>query len=446
MTIPVRSWRLATAVLAACTNHGPSARPIDEITAVAPEPQRLDGDPERGYAALINGDYISLGIPWSGFEAAMTTLQPEDALPGRVGDNAKVGFTFNIVTNPFGMKIAVPNCLSCHARHLGGKVFIGIGTPEHHVNLPSGIATNAVAIDAGLVSADEVKEFSQFGDHLLGSQQAGALMSFGALASHRDPSTLEWSYVPAFDAGTDLHGWVDVPPWWRTSRKNALYYDGSGRGDQVRHMMNMSIFSMSSTAEARAIDAMFVDIAAYLRSIQPPRFPYPIDAELAARGELVFAETCSRCHGTYGPSGTYPNLIVPVGEVGTDPGLAMNFWANRDAVDWFNSSFFGQTSRFEPVQGYYAPPLDGIWVTAPFFHNGSVPTLAAVLDSSLRTSTWPMAFGDDDFDPDSVGWRTDHAGEAYDTSQPGLSNRGHTFGDELDPGDRRALLEYLKTL
>lgn len=438
-----RAWLV---MLVACAqNHGPSAVPIDDITPVDPEPQR-GGDPARGYAALVNEGYVSLGVPWSGFSAAMSELQPEDVIPGRIGDNANVGYSFNVATNRYGMKIASPNCLSCHAKRLGGKIFVGLGTPYHMVNLPSGIADNAISIDAGLTSSDEVKEFSQFGEHLVGSQQAGALMSFGALAAHRDPETLEWTEWPQFDPSTNLEGWVDVPPWWRTAKKNALYYDGSGRGDHVRHMMNMSVLSVVDIDEAMKIDAMFVDIAAYLRSIEPPKFPFPIDDALAAEGQVVFEETCATCHGTYGANGSYPNLIVPATEVGTDPSLATDFWANRDAVDWFNSSFYGKTSRYQPVQGYYAPPLDGIWATAPFFHNGSVPTLAAVIDSSLRPATWPMAFEDADYDPDTVGWRPDGNGDTYDTSAPGQSNSGHLYGDGLTTEERRAVLEYVKTL
>src|SRR5439155_901260 len=113
-------------------------------------------------------------------------------------------------------------------------------------------------------------------------------------------------------------GWVDVPPWWRTSKKNGLYYNGAGRGDHVRHMMNMSIFSLADVTEAEHVDSLFVDIAAYLRSIEPPKFPFPIDASLASAGEAVFSRNCTQCHGTYGANMTYPNLLIPVEMVGTD--------------------------------------------------------------------------------------------------------------------------------
>jgi hypothetical protein len=57
-----------------------------------------------------------------------------------------------------------------------------------------------------------------------------------------------------------------------------------------------------------------------------------------------------------------------------------------------------------------------------------------------------MSFGPTDYDADAVGWKVAAAGVPYDTTQVGYSNAGHTFGDDLSEADRRALLEYLKTL
>ena len=200
-------------------------------------------------------------------------------------------------------------------------------------------------------------------------------------------------------------------------------------------------------AEAERVDAMFLDIAAYLQTIVPPKFSGPVDAALVARGETAFAANGTRCHGSYGANESYPNLLIPAAMVGTDPSLANDFGANRDAAQWFSDSFYGQTgARYEAVVGYVAPPLDEIGATAPFFHNGSVPTLAAVLDSSIRPAKWSMSFGDAAFDAEAAGWKGDGAGELYDATQPGALNVGHVFADGLTTEDRRALLEYLKTL
>lgn len=110
-----------------------------------------------------------------------------------------------------------------------------------------------------------------------------------------------------------------------------------------------------------------------------------------------------------------------------------------------------------PTEGYVAPPLDGIWATAPYPHNGSIPTLSNLLDSRSRPKRWQRSFGtrlDQDYDREGVGWKVvrdpkvTEANEqkVYDTSKPGYGNQGHTFGDRLDADERAALIEYLKSL
>ena len=72
-------------------------------------------------------------------------------------------------------------------------------------------------------------------------------------------------------------------------------------------------------------------------------------------------------------------------------------------------------ARLAPGDGYVAPPLDGVWATAPYLHNGSVPTLAALLDSRLRQPRFGIGRGDDDYDLGLVGWRSS------DPDQPGVA-------------------------
>src|SRR6185437_677273 len=100
--------------------------------------------------------------------------------------------------------------------------------------------------------------------------------------------------------------------------------------------------------------------------------------------------------------------------------------------------------------GYIAPPLDGIWITAPYFHNGSVPTLEAVLNSRIRPTCWTRDFEHPQYDYSAVGWRytVDTVGRrsVYNTTLPGYGNYGHTFGDRLSDRERREVIEYLKTL
>ena len=96
---------------------------------------------------------------------------------------------------------------------------------------------------------------------------------------------------------------------------------------------------------------------------------------------------------------------------------------------------------------YRARPLDGIWATAPYLHNGSVPTIADLLKPPAQR---PRTFyvGDCEIDPVNVGCvATERPGASLlDTTKEGNRNTGHEYGTNLSDSDRAALLEYLKSL
>jgi hypothetical protein len=113
------------------------------------------------------------------------------------------------------------------------------------------------------------------------------------------------------------------------------------------------------------------------------------------------------------------------------------------------------------TRGYQAPPLDGVWATAPYFHNGSAPTVYRVLNSKARPKVFTRSYrsGEDDYDPVRLGRKVtvlqtppgaDASGferrKVFDTTRPGQGNGGHTFGDDLTDDERIAVIEYLKTL
>jgi hypothetical protein len=100
----------------------------------------------------------------------------------------------------------------------------------------------------------------------------------------------------------------------------------------------------------------------------------------------------------------------------------------------------------ENLMRYRGRPLEGIWATAPYLHNGSVPNLDELLMPADKRST-KFQVGSREFDPTHVGFRTDK-GFLFDTSLPGNSNRGHEYGvaEMKDDQKRAALLEYLKSL
>jgi hypothetical protein len=242
-------------------------------------------------------------------------------------------------------------------------------------------------------------------------------------------------------------------------KKNAMFYDGSGRGDQTRHMMLASSLCTDTVAEANAIYDYFADVRAFITSVEPPKYPFAIDGALAASGQKVFEASCSGCHGTYGDKPTYPNLLIPLEVIATDAAILAVGYDKGPLVDWLNGSVYGTDAPYVPGEGYVAPPLDGIWATAPFLHNGSVPTVAALLDSQSRPDFWSRTFDDTDYDQKALGWNHQvlAAGQAaegdpkkraliYDTKLPGYANVGHNFGDELTAAQRTAVIEYLKTL
>lgn len=457
-------------VLAACKGASKPASPdmaqLPPIP-VAAEPQR-SGDATAGYNALVNNGYVGCGLPYSLYSSVFGPAPAADRLPGRSGHAATLPYSYNDFVVPgSGVEVVTANCLSCHAAKLMGQLVIGLGsTTQDFTSDPSSQIDAAGAL---ISNAADKAEWRRFADRLDAIGPNILTLTVGITASdniaailfaHRDPSTLAWSPTPLLDLPPAYGVPVDVPPWWRMKKKNAMFYDGAGRGDQARIMATASTLCADDVATATAIDAYFGDVRAYIVSLTPPPYPLAVDAALAARGKSVFAATCSGCHGD---DTRYPNLLIPVDAVGTDDVLARGAAQFADRfVQWFSASFYGQTARLEPRPAYYAPPLDGIWATAPYLHNGSVPSLAALLDSSTRPKYWRRRATDglgNDFDPTIGGWSydaVDHGQDAepdatarkriYDTTKLGYGNGGHTFGDALSVDDRKAVLEYLKTL
>ena len=434
------------------------------LGAVPPEPQR-PGDPQKGREALLNEAYITCGLPLSVYRRLAPPVPTQQRLPERRGINAQLPYHRTHYRTRDSVDLVVPNCLNCHAATINGQLIIGLGNERlDFTNDP-----RPALESAGLYLTDP-KEIAQWRkwlgilDAILPAMRTDtvgvnpAISITLALMAHRDPRTLAWSDEPLMEPPAKPIP-ASVPPWWRIAKKNALYYNAEGRGDHARAMMLGAIMCADDVATLQRIDRYAPDIRAYLASLEPPKFPWPIDGKLAQQGRKVFEQHCSRCHGTYGEHSSYPNLVIGVEQVGTDPLLAQRGTdgSSDRFIRWFNRSFFGQLSRAQPAPGYMPPPLDGIWATAPFLHNGSVPTLAALLDSRKRPRYW--RYVDERYDPVQIGWfyqslpygKDGAESEAerrhiYDTTLPGYGNQGHTFGDVLTEDQRRALLEYLKTL
>jgi hypothetical protein len=257
----------------------------------------------------------------------------------------------------------------------------------------------------------------------------------------------------------------DPPAWWLLKRKKTRNWTGGIDANSVRIDMINLLTPFNSAEHIKKHESTFADIHAFVLSVEAPKYPFPIDRPLADKGQAIFAETCARCHGSHGPKGEYPSKVVPLKTVGTDPTLAQAVAGKN--MDYINRTWFAQEKgpgggwyKITETPGYQAPPLDGVWATAPYLHNASVPTLQHLLDSKSRPRIFTRSYrtGKEDYDAERVGWKTtpldafpetlplNEQRRVFDSTRPGLSNAGHTFGDDLSADERRALIEYLKTL
>jgi len=257
-----------------------------------------------------------------------------------------------------------------------------------------------------------------------------------------------------------IHHDMDAPAWWNFHKKPNIYIDGFAEKGHRGLMQFMMIPENGRDFFIKHEDD-FRDVYAYLSSLRPPAFPGEIDTELAERGRGIFQQNCAECHGTYGHTPTYPNRRIPINDVGTDPVrlTALGVEGRRKySRSWFahGDDSEPQTTIIDP-DGYVAPPLDGIWASAPYLHNGSVPTLWHLLNPTQRPTVWrPVS---QQLDSELIGltirieektplMELDAATRRsyFDTRRFGKSNAGHDYPEELTKNQRKAVLEFLKTL
>lgn len=437
--------------------------PMDKITKLESSTQRI-GDADRGRKYLIEGDYVDSGIPLSIYKMVLGN-QVEDYL-GRDGINKGIGHEYNAFRTDEGVELVSPNCLQCHSSVFDGRFVLGLGNTSGNFTMDQSMfagVLEAVVTSQYPVGTPEHTAFLPFSKAIkaigskivtktIGSNPADKIAA--VLASHRNRDDLSWREEEMLDIPDEVIP-TDVPAWWLLKKKNAMFYTAVGRGDYARISMASSMLTVVDSMKAREVDENFVDVIAYINQLEAPAYPKPINQEMAEIGEELFLDNCSSCHGTYGALETYPNLLVDLDLIQTDSMLVYaNFGLGR-FVDWYNTSWFGKGEHaaiLVPERGYVAPPLDGIWATAPYFHNGSVPTLEKVLNSSSRPEVWSKEKTTDNYyNYDEIGidyevLDTKSSIYHYDTKLMGHGNSGHYFGDKLAVEERKNIIEYLKTL
>jgi hypothetical protein len=206
-------------------------------------------------------------------------------------------------------------------------------------------------------------------------------------------------------------------------------------------------------------------VGEWLKPWAPPPFPFPIDQALAEQGRAVYDASCYGCHarndfgeGSTERQETRIGQVVPLAEIGTDPYRLWSFTRELNIQlttlrSWHPDYHLG---AFIKNDGYANMPLDGLWLRSPYLHNGSVPTLADLLEPAAERPT-EFYRGYDVIDPVQVGFVHDVPSEGWKNfflfrtrdddgnPIPGNSNQGHEYGTDLTPDEKRALIEYLKT-
>ncbi len=438
------------------TNNDPIIYP-DAIPAT---PQNI-GDAAAGWDYLRYANYVGGGFPFDLvdiFFGANTTN-----VLNREGDNATLGAALTAYDASNGVRTVTNNCFSCHGGYLNGEYVMGLGNSL--IDLTGSQESIFILLENYIKNnygedSPEWENYEPFGrgfkavSPYVVTDFAGVNSAFDlerAAVAHRNLD-YTWNETPQFELPNDVVA-SDVPAWWLLKKKNALYYTGVGRGDFTKLLMQTSVVGITDSTEARNINENFDDVLAFIMSIEPPVYPEAIDEDLRLQGETVFNNNCQACHGTYGENETYPNRLISTDIVGTDPVYAERFF-NDGLVNWFNEGWFGTTpgdAELVVEKAYIAPPLDGVWATAPYLHNGSIPNLYTLLNSAERPVYWERTFDSNDYDMQNVGWNYTEqmAGgdsKIYDTTINGYGNQGHTFGDGLSEEDRLALIEYLKSL
>lgn len=425
---------------------------------------------ERGYENLRRHAYLPPDFDEEVFADLWTVWPEPDRSDAKDADSAarrKLTFSYyGLMPDPDdtdGTKPALGyvgdekgnwsmNCLACHGGKVAGRVIAGL--PNSH------IALHTLADDVRTVKLRQGKTLS----HLdLGSLQTPLGSSNGTtnavvfgvvLGAYRKPDmTVDLTRrLPPL-----VHHDVDAPPFWNVRKKQSLYADGFAP-KTARPLMQFIMLPRVTPEQLAEWEPEFQQILAWIESVEPPKYPFEIDGDLAAKGEVLFRRTCSQCHGTYGPTGRYEQRTISMKEVGTDPVRLKSL--TPEHRQWMKNgwiSHFGEDPVVVDPEGYVAPPLDGIWATAPYLHNGSVPTLWHLMHDDSRPVVWKRS--EDGYDPQRVGLEIEAFDQVpssvksaalrrryFDSTKLGKSRQGHRFPEVLNEDEKRAVLEYLKTL
>lgn len=285
---------------------------------------------------------------------------------------------------------------------------------------------------------------------------------------------------------------VSYPYLWGMEKTQWLHYNANTNSVVERNIgqaLGLGATFDPKTFETTVIIENTRDLEWLAYRITPPVWPEELfgkaNVEKAGRGKELYEQNCARCHDVYETTSegldNYQRFSFE--EIGTDRNQAENFHhpltlngqsasfgeENGKVLDQIKVAYYkkynitpDQQKKWEgnrtPIVWrdvlstehptvYRARPLAGIWATAPYLHNGSVPTLYALL---LPGDKRPTKFfvGNREYDSRDLGYVTTKGPISFefDSSAAGNSNRGHEYGTSLTDDERYSLLEYIKTL
>lgn len=400
--------------------------------------------------------YHRWGINWNDFEH-----RPEGLFDVRDGKHT----------------VGVLGCIACHSGRAAGQFIIGIGNKN--------VDVQQIGHDAFLMEI--LWKMAHFGRQESGDYREiqDSAMEFASTLANPNITNLTQGMVPTSLIRTWFYrmGGKPVPNEFNRAavkvphlfgygekRKVGQFCDGFGRGNHPGWAIAVELVAHQKVKTIRNYLPRVEAAEELIGDLLPPKYPFSIDAVRATRGKAKFEMTCAHCHGTYETdSGGLPIYkaprYIPWEIVKTD----------RDRLEGATDEFL-ELVRTNPLndviqynadkgKGYFAPRLHAIWARFPYLHNGSVPSIAALLTPPAKR---PRAFslrdaGDiERFDTSALGLTLPSAGsseeysllkegaegqrDVYSVDRVGHSNQGHDFFTDLSNSEKGDLIEYLKTI
>jgi RoxA-like, cytochrome c-like len=243
-------------------------------------------------------------------------------------------------------------------------------------------------------------------------------------------------------------GTADFMSIWNQAPREGVWLHWDGNNDSVDERNLSAAIGAGATPDTLDFTNI-LRIKRWILTKPAPLYPFGIDYAKAAAGKPIYQRYCAACHDV---GARNFGQVTPLSELKTDP--RRNGAFDQAMADRMNTIGAGRPwhfHRFRPTNGYANHPLDGIWLRAPYLHNGSVPTLRDLLKAEAER---PKTFyrGNDVYDAQNLGFVSNLAEAGgrnfylFDTQAKGNSNSGHFYGIDLSDADKDALLEYLKTL